>query len=101
MDIEQSKTTTMDREFLQTPKLVTLRNLEKYSLDIQKAMKHYDTSVASNVFIQSMIDAPNLADELRDLRRAFRKLQDEHYELKASIESYFDSQNRLKKLADI
>lgn len=90
----------MDREFLETPKLVTLRNLEKHSVAIQKAMKHYDTSVASNVFIQAMIDAPSLANDLADLRRKFRSLQDEHYSLKAEIRNYFDSQKKLMKLAD-
>ena len=85
-------------DLIETPKLVTLRDLEGHSLAIKKAMKHYDTTVATRVFINAMKDVPMLVEDLNIIRAKYKKLFDEHEKLKDEVYRYFDSEKRLKSL---
>lgn len=85
-------------DYLPAPRLVTLRKLDGCENHLRKAMKFYNTRVASSVFIKSMIDAPLLAEDLDNLRHKYRKLLKEHEELKETIKEYFLTEKKLEKL---
>lgn len=76
--------------------LVSIRDLDKHSESIKRAMLMYNTTVASKMFVQAMLDAPVLKDELDKSRKAYNSLLQEHENLKRMLRSYFELRDSLK-----
>lgn len=78
--------------------LVSIRDLDKHSESIKRAMMMYNTTVASKMFVQAMLDAPVLKDELDESRKAYNSLLQEHESLKRMLRSYFELGDALKDI---